>query len=433
MIQLEDFWAKFEQKPQPENFIQEAIELFSTTFTEEEHEQYELGEMVGELSDRVTKARDYENLRILYNSLDNHAVFLSNKLWMAGDFIQYHLFRGEINELKPFVDFILENPLDATLVTFTSFYSFVLHQKTDLVNLYIETLLEEGKDNSVENMELFYASLPCWEQEEYVHFLETGNLSGLLAQQLAKFDWADGAKFIKEVSQTFQKIAKREKLKEPEYAIGFFIWMYEKGVPFQISRYIFGNLVENYCDGNITRKIRVDDFITACRYSNDHFIMEWEMFTAFTSVYFYEYLQSIGVIDDLPYRAKVFKEVRAHYANSPNFWELSYLFKLPKPETISEEEWQELEKTCRQSFEAPDQQKIDEYHKKYFANVFRQDPSMTKLIQQVESIEEGDEYTELPKIDRNKVVKVRYKDGTEKESKFKKLENDLKKGLCKLV
>jgi hypothetical protein len=338
--------------------------------------------------------------------------------------MEHHLYLNNIEKIKKYVELVITDATKPFDMVKHIVSILLLYQQTALAKKIIDAKYVEFNTYSHNWKGLKEQIILVQVFEEYQR---TGQLqeSILLEANYTSVNYDGLYQNIQDAFRT--DVAVSIKTPHPILCIKFQWWAYQKGIPIVLSAIIFTKALA-YCDANLSKTINKDKYLEHCfNVANFMEITDWTLFKGVTAFYFYEFLAEVNIIKDLPIRIKVLEQVRQHLLNAPlvdNLWFASYLFLLPKPDSISAEEWEASKAVVRGRYN--NQMDIstlsDEERERMWASYYNNDVVFSKNTKK-----------ELPNIDRNKVVKVRYKDGSEKEGKFKKLQKDLEDEKCELI
>lgn len=440
MLKIEDFWDIYDESGFTAELMQESIELLKQPLSEDVEESRMLSEILFELVLKLYELRDYEKIEMLLNPEFAQNVNVNNQFFISKCLIEQRLYLDSKSNIQPFLKVIWENPEDNYDDTLEVFRLLLFYQRFDITDEICEHLYEVIKNSnkyfSGSEVELLASKMSMLFVENYLKCKATNNIEFDTEgwQRLVKYDVS-----LDYLRKSMQIALKQTVLQEKitythkDVLYHFLVWGYEHGIPAYHCEKTYYYIAE-YTNSKFTRALEANEFIKFC-HDKDGFFgpTKYSVFIAFLSAYFYEFLYDKQLITDMSKYIPALKKAREHFAKGRDFWQNSYLFHLPKPQTVSQEEWDFYTKRAEETFsEVIESESIKDETDNLLKGISEL-PFVDMSIKPKPRTQPQIQTISLPKIDRNKIVKVVYEDGTEKEGKFKKLENDLEKGLCKLI
>jgi len=368
----EQFWDKYINENILEIF-DDACAFFSKELPEGFTEEYDVGEIILEVSGHQESEKNFDNFVMFLDILKKHQfpLYQENFPYFEDSLIDYfYVCKNKARVFESFALFI-ENPLQDAAKYFAVFNKIMFWQYTELLNEAIEknfvTINESDKLLDGVAKDLVFPKLYIELQDIFEKGIKTIDKADFSAK-LTNYDLnlSDSLVFYIEMGVLKPQLGIEEidiLFKKDKMAFmvleGYFLrYMYAKGFSFYLSAFIFGGLLSYWQKHNRTKKINESYFQIRSTTFEEHFSFSDSFFfidnspeiitKLWGSVYVYEFLYENKFIskklfeDFIKISKKLKGETIADYF--PSLWKSVFVHTWEKPACISETEFLEESK-----------------------------------------------------------------------------------------
>ncbi|MFK7906961.1 MAG: hypothetical protein AB8B69_17640 [Chitinophagales bacterium] len=476
---IEQFWELCRQK----NGIEVYDDLITLINGEEISksildEEYDLVSLVLEIKGALQKVKDYDTVQELYVLLEEKQKPLFKQLnpYFMDDAIIYHCFKRNEEVLLSYVDRYIADPLDDIDLLFKSHRFLIFYGQSHLVEKLTRSIyktVNESPDVWGDGSELSTSLFRIELQKYYEKYLQTGELD-LSPLKEAMVDFGFDSEDDNEMLNTFEQALQYdyranmgELVSDFKSDRGDFIdsaycyfhkYMYDKGIPFLVSGEIWDTMLKYWAQENEKQYNNPNRFFAIDHKKFDRYlsnqggmIMDYRIniFAGlWGSGHIFEFLFSLQLIDNRTYDS--FKGFYNRFTNvliegylAPDLWQFSFVLDWGQVSGVKDYAWAKQMDLFSESFDlkkevSPNPLLRPAEPERYEEAEIEEEESEQESVKILDESPSPPKITKpkiiLPrKFSRNEKVKVRYKDGSEKETKFKRVEKDLYSGECELV
>ncbi len=473
---IEQFWELCRQKNGIEVY-EDLIALIngeeiSTSILEEE---YDLVSLILEIKNAFEKNKDYDTIQELYVLLEEKQSPLFKRLnpYFMDEAVVYHCFKKNEEALSGYVDRYIADPLDDIDLLFRSHRFLVFYGQSQLVEKLSRSIyktVNESPEVWGDGSELSKSLLRIELQKYYEKYLQTGELDlSSLNEEMEAFGFNDDGEILDTFEDALQydyranmgELVNHFKSDRGNFIDSvycyFYRYMHEKGIPFMVSGEIWDTMLQYWGKENGKQYKDTNRFFAINHKKFDHYlssqggmIMDYRI-NIFAGLWgaghVFEFLSSLQLIKDKTYQSfnsfyNKFTKVLTEGYFAPNLWQFSFVMDWGQVSGMKDYAWAKQIDLFSESFDLKEEVdsspllKPKEYEEaEIVAEESEQEsteilptstPTLPTKITKPKIV--------LPrKFGRNEKVKVRYKNGSEKETKFKKVEKDLHSGECELL
>ena len=367
---IETFWEHY-MNDHPINIFDITLEFFSQELPDDIEEEYDMGEVILETVGHQIDQKNHENALKFIAVLDfyNPDLYLEYFQYMDDYLIDYYCFHQEDDKVLQSLTNFSTYPLLDYDKYLEVLKKLTFYQHTEILKDTIERNFEtiENSDKLIPgasyelgafmaygywediyknpqkefNKELFSSLLTKLKLDvkgDYLSAVEQGVFQSVKDLSTLKSMWVENANIVKVILQGY-----------------FCRYMYEKNVPFYLSAIIWDEMLEiweefsPFDESDISSyfQIKYDDFEEyLSRFFFGYIYEKSQEMVAYLwgSVYVYDFLHKFGIISEEDHARfistnKVFKgKIIAQFFNK--LWTYNFVHLWPKPDSISEAEFE---------------------------------------------------------------------------------------------
>ena len=374
----EEFWEKYINEDILDIF-HETCDFFANELPQEFIDNYDVGEVILETRGHQETAKNFDNVIIFTNILQNNQPQLYKKYFEYFDdfLIDYHCFKQDSQNVRKAFTLFMNNPLHNYDQYLLSFKKILFYQQTDLIEQAISKNFSEvnesddlmgdaeydlaicmfylvlqeiyEKNDNILNRTAFSSKLSDYNFEFEDNFLSSLE-TGILKPKLEANDLND--------------LLKKDKKSAIIIMQGYFLRdMHKKGFEFYLSGKIWDKMLVFWTENNSSKKTAETYFKVNTElfekylagFSSDMFIdNRSEMITIlWGSVYIYEFFYKNNIISEELFLdfIQTTKELKGKVIGqfTTNLWNSNFIHSWEKPECISEAEFAEENKIFQKS------------------------------------------------------------------------------------
>ncbi|MCB0845822.1 MAG: hypothetical protein KDE26_21375 [Bacteroidetes bacterium] len=465
-------------------------ETFSSPLNIPEDEMYELGDLLTEFISSYIDYKRFDDLLEFIPIIKKHNYPAYKEIgYLINEFlVDYYTYLREEEKLKAPIEAFIENAVDYIDSLRKCFFKILFYGYSELTLHVIEKIYDEVENHpdliGGVSYDLALVTFRNAQEKAYEHYL---------ANQ--KIDWESFKEEVEKVSfemedtyvsmiesvfgmdhsafrDTFLKKVKTESdLEIEKLGIRFMVYMKGQGMSFSVSGQIWDDLSEYWLDSDMKKSSNIFDLdkksFRQFAVSNGGLILDYRFLSTaivWGSCYAYDFLKEAGLISEPMYEETqvIIKELKkALIEENPSYlWEYDFVHEWPKPEQVTEEEFEKEKEIFGEGFDKQitndeseregfflnkeDQKDIDGL---FDSDLFGFDDEFGFDDDFDFDDEDSDEYTpafktsgaqpykrETPKIGQNERISVKYLDGTVKENiKYKFVKDDITNGKCEIM
>ncbi|MFP4548983.1 MAG: SEC-C metal-binding domain-containing protein [Fidelibacterota bacterium] len=376
------FWKQY-LKQNPINIYDNAIQFFSQEIiTDDIMQKYDYVDVMIEFQSALEDAKEYEKLIKFVDIIQNYqpVIYQESFGYLNIPLLTYYLFKEEPEKAKASFQPFIQNPVEAYDLYLNLLKTFLFFQQEDIINEAITKNLNEIRDSkklvfgSNEDLVgfLFYRELEKYYANSQFNRDELIKLMNHLEYEVSE-------KMLKRLEFFYKGSYDKEKIKNIGNSQNindrlllkcFFLeYMKNKGFSFPYTGFLWDSLMDYFYLNNQTKTVQNKTFFNITYQSFNSYLRNnvdiWLRTTnqcfnlIWGAVYFYDFLNSYEIIGDQEYQIaiSVINKVKEKYKsnNEPDLWEYTFIHSWEKPDSISEQEFLEEEKTFRDTFSIVEQ------------------------------------------------------------------------------